>query len=146
MKSFTLENAHEYWSSYADTMIIRVLLLMESSEEWALDGDESIEIVLEQLFQTLKTASEIPDELALIKVLSVIRSTRVLYIMQMLDKNNPGIASKLLMVAEEHKEDNKYVQVFLKRNLVFERMRLLARVFSNARLDFVQKALEGNKA
>ena len=68
---------------------------------------------------------------------------RTLRIMQAIDQSHPGSASRLLMFAEEAtKSDQDPSGLFLKRNIVFERLRLLGRVFSHERLSLVQKALE----
>jgi intracellular multiplication protein IcmW len=52
----------------------------------------------------------------------------------------------LLMYAEENNTpDNTMANLFLRRNIVFERLRLLARVFSEERFDLVLKVLEQNE-
>lgn len=75
------------------------------------------------------------------------RSSRALRLMQFLDVLKPGTASKLLVYAEEQTKDGKsnpYAELFLKRNLAFERLQLLARVFAPERINLVLKALESN--
>jgi intracellular multiplication protein IcmW len=68
--------------------------------------------------------------------------------MQFLDIVKPGTASKLLIYAEEHTKDkdqvDKYADLFLKRNLAFERLQLLGRVFAPERINLVLKALESS--
>lgn len=60
-----------------------------------------------------------------------------------LDNAHPGAAAKVLMYAEEHTQsDQDNSGVFLRRNIVFERLRLLSRVFAPDRLKLVLKALE----
>jgi intracellular multiplication protein IcmW len=71
-----------------------------------------------------------------------------LRLMQFLDVLKPGTASKLLIFAEEQTKDaankNRYADLFLKRNLAFERLQLLGRVFAPERINLVLKALETN--
>ncbi|HRE32439.1 MAG TPA: phosphoesterase, partial [Candidatus Berkiella sp.] len=84
---------------------------------------------------------ELTDEAALIKVLANLRSGRALRLMQFLDVLKPGTASKLLIYAEEQTKDaahkNRYADLFLKRNLAFERLQLLGRVFAPERINLV---------
>ena len=72
-----------------------------------------------------------------------LKATRKLLLMQTLDTAYPGAASKLLMQAENSsKSPNDAPGLFLKRNVIFERLRLLSRVFSPERLEMVLKILE----
>jgi intracellular multiplication protein IcmW len=60
-----------------------------------------------------------------------------------LDNAYPGAAAKVLMYAEENtKSEQDNPGIFLRRNIVFERLRLLGRVFAPDRLKLVLKALE----
>ena len=71
-----------------------------------------------------------------------------LRILQALDIAKPGTASQLLMYAEEAsaegegKTPDRCAQLFLRRNLVFERLQLLSRVFAPQRVSMILKALE----
>ena len=57
-----------------------------------------------------------------------------------------GSASKVLIYAEETTTGSQDpAGIFLKRNIAFERLRLLARVFSTYRLQLVARALEGEE-
>jgi intracellular multiplication protein IcmW len=123
---------------------------MEGIENWAADDDPKVEEVLLRLGACLDelTDFEITDEATLIKVLANTRSGRALRLMQFLDVLKPGTASKLLIYAEEQTKDqankNRYADLFLKRNLAFERLQLLGRVFAPERINLVLKALESN--
>jgi len=67
----------------------------------------------------------------------------MLRIMQCLDTAHPGAASKLLMFAEKsNASPTNNIGLFLRRNIVFERLRLLGRVFSEERFILVQNAIE----
>lgn len=141
----SLEGAHDYWSHYADPTIYRVVAFMESVENWTLDGDPDFEKAIASLSKTLSEASryELGEEESLIKIACYLKMTRTLYLLQAIDSIQPGSASKLLMYAEEKAQtSSKEYNLFLRRNIVFERLRLLARVFSKDRFNFVMKALE----
>ena len=66
--------------------------------------------------------------------------------MQFLDTLKPGTASKLLIHAEEQTKEplshNQDANLFLKRNLAFEKLQLLGRIFAPERINLVLKALE----
>jgi intracellular multiplication protein IcmW len=81
-----------------------------------------------------------------IRLVGNIKSGRGLRLLQAIDTVHPGSASKVLIHAEE---TSVFAQdpagFFLKRNIVFERLRLLSRVFSEYRLKLVSRAIEGEE-
>jgi len=147
MADLTIKESHNYWADYPDPTIYRVISFMESVEQWTLDGDEDLENALLQLGEALEELAEkeIQEEDRLIYIAAHIRTSRMLRLMQALDSANPGSASKLLMHAEmTTQSQNDVPGLFLRRNIVFERLRLLSRVFSQQRLNLIQSALEGD--
>ena len=84
-------------------------------------------------------------EEAIIELVTHIKTGRGLRILMGLDNAYPGAAAKILMYAEENTRSNEdHPGVFLRRNIVFERLRLLSRVFSRERLKLVIGSLEGD--
>jgi intracellular multiplication protein IcmW len=145
MPDLSNKASHQYWFEYKDPMIYRVVTFMEGVEDWTLDGDPSLEAAMEKLGSTLEDIGNIDlqHEDLFIRLAAYIKAARCLRLLQCLDTAHPGAASKLLMHAEEVSksvEDNP--GLFLRRNIVFERLRLLGRVFSAERFILVQKALE----
>ncbi len=146
----SIDAVHRFWHDYDKRTLYRIVTSMEGIEAWAADQDPSIEQSLIYLGNQLDTLSEfeLTDESVLIKFLANTRTSRALRLMQFLDVLKPGTASKLLIYAEEQTKDaankNRYAELFLKRNLAFERLQLLARVFAPERINLVLKALESN--
>lgn len=136
---------HAFWKNFHDPSIYRVIVFMESVEDWTLDEDESVQTALNRLCETLQNVGnlDLKNEDSFIKVCAQIKTGQILRLLQCLDSALPGAASKILMYAEEgqgkHPEIAKF---FIQRNIVFERLRLLSRIFSKSRLDLVQQALE----
>lgn len=146
MPDLTSVGSHKYWFEYKDPMIYRVVAFMEGVEDWTSDGDPELENAMQKLGSALDNVGNIDlqKENDFIKLLSYIKAARMLRLMQCLDTANPGAASKLLMHAEESGISNDSIPgLFLRRNIVFERLRLLARVFSAERLQLLTKALGG---
>ena len=146
MVDITNKGAHKFWFDYHDKMIYRVISFMESVEDWTLDGDSGLEGALDKLGSILDGIGNIDlrAEDGFIELLAYVKAGRMLRIMQCLDTAHPGAASKLLMHAEKiSKSPDDVHGMFLRRNVVFERLRLLGRVFSVERFALVQKALEG---
>jgi intracellular multiplication protein IcmW len=78
-------------------------------------------------------------------LVSQLKTGRGLRILQALDTVHPGSASKILIHAEESSStDTDPAGFFLKRNIIFERLRLLSRTFSEQRLQLITRALEGD--
>ena len=94
---------------------------------------QSLENALKNLGETLdKTGNvDLQDEDQFIKISTGIKTGRALRLLQCFDIAHPGAAAKLLMHAEENIEaQNTNNEMFLQRNIVFERLRLFSRIFS----------------
>lgn len=148
MPDLSNEAVHQFWHEYKDPMIHRVISFMEGVENWPLDGDPALEAAMTKLGDTLEDIGNIDlqQEDPFIQVATYIMAGRALRLLQTLDIAYPGAASKLLMHAEETSLNTDDVPgLFLRRNIVFERLRLLGRVFSPERFSLVLKALEDNE-
>lgn len=145
MPNLDLQASHEFWKNYDDPMIYRVIAFMESVENWALDGHPELEGVMNSLGEHLEkiTRFELGKEEQFVTLCAHIKTSRILRLLQAIDAIDPGSASKVLMFAEENNTpDNLVAGLFLRRNIVFERLRLLSRVFAPQRVELVLKALE----
>lgn len=149
MPKLDLQASHEFWKEYNDPMIYRVISFMESAEEWTLDGDEGLEQAINAIGSHLDQLSrfDLGKEEQFVTLCAHIKTSRILRLLQAIDTIDPGSASKVLMFAEENNNsDNILAGLFLRRNIVFERLRLLARVFAPQRFELVLKALEQENA
>jgi len=145
MPKLDLLSAHEYWKSYDDAMIFRVISFMETAEQWTLDGNPELEKAIDDLGEKLDQISrfELSKEEQFVTLSAHIKTSRILRLLQAIDTIEPGSASRILMYAEENNTpENITTGLFLRRNIIFERLRLLARVFSPERFELVLKALE----
>ena len=149
MPKLDLTSAHEFWKNYDDPMIYRVISFMETAEDFTMDGNPALEKSIAQLGEALDELSsfELSKEDQFITLSSHIKTSRILRLLQSIDTIDPGSASKLLMYAEENNTpEHVMAGLFLRRNIVFERLRLLARVFSTERFTLVLKVLEQEHA
>ena len=152
MPDLSLSASRQYWKDYDDSMIYRVVTFMEGVEEWTLDGDPEFEEQMERLGTELDDISTVDlsalaKEESFIRIACNIRMPRALRLLQALDVAHPGAASRLLVHSEENSQStDDPAGIFLRRNIVFERLRLLARVFSEERFALVLRALEGDEA
>lgn len=145
MPKLDLLASHEFWKGYDDPMIYRVVAFMETVETFTLDGTPAIEEVVSQLGEALDTLTsfELGKEENFITLCAHLKSSRILRLLQAIDSIDPGSASKVLMYAEEHNNsDHVMAGLFLRRNISFERLRLLSRVFSQERFAMVLKLME----
>lgn len=145
MPDLTLQGTHEFWFRYRDPMIYRVINFMEGVESWTVDGEPSLEAAIKKLGETLDKVGKVDlkREAEFVKLGAYLKASRMLRMMQALDVAHPGAASKLLMYSERNsKKTGDTNGLFLRRNVVFERLRLLARIFAPERCQAVQKALE----
>ena len=145
MSHLDLEESHAFWKNYDDPMIYRVIAFMETAEGWTMDGNPALERVIAKLGEALSelTAFELGQEDKFVALCAHLKTSRILRLLQFIDTIDPGAASKLLMYAEENNTpENIMASLFLRRNIVFERLRLLARVFSPERFELMLKVLE----
>ncbi len=146
MPKLDLLSANEFWKNYDDPMVYRVIAFMESVENFTLDGNLELEKAVDKIGESLDalTTFEVGKEDDCIALFTHLKSSRILRFLQTVDTLEPGSASKILMYAEENNfAGNPMVELFLRRNVVFERLRLLARVFSSERIEMVTNLLEG---
>ena len=151
MPDLSHEASAQYWFEYLDPMIYRVITFMESVEDWTLDGNPDFEAAMTQLGKELDDIEKIDmgllsEEDKFIRIVGNIKSGRGLRLLQAIDTVHPGSASRVLIHAEETSIGSyDPAGFFLKRNIVFERLRLLSRVFCQYRLKLVLRALEGDE-
>lgn len=151
MPDLSHEASSKYWHEFPDPMIYRVITFMESVEDWTLDQDPELEEAIKQLGNELDDInsidmSKLKHEEKFIRIVGNIKSGRGLRLLQAIDVVHPGSASKVLMHAEQTSMSSyDPAGFFLKRNIVFERLRLLSRVFSDQRLKLISRALEGEE-
>ena len=138
---------HRFWKNYDDASIYRVVCFMEGVEDWTVDNTPELEDAIEALGESLEDIGNIDlkQEDAFIELVANVKTGRGLRILMCLDMAYPGAAAKILMHAEQTtKSNDDTAGLFLRRNIVFERLRLLGRVFDQERVKLVQKALEGS--
>jgi intracellular multiplication protein IcmW len=151
MPDLSTEAVHQFWNQYEDRMIYKVISFMEGVETWTVDSDPEFEAAIAELGKQLDDIStidlaELAEQEAFIRTANGLHSGRALRLLQIIDIAHPGSASKLLIHAEEvSKNPQDAPGLFLRRNIVFERLRLLSRVFSPERFALVLKAIEGEE-
>ncbi len=145
MPDFSHKAVHQFWKEYPDPSIYKVISFMEGVEDWTIDGEPELEASLKKLGDTLEDIGNIDlkQEDKFIQLVAHIKTGRGLRLLMALDMAHPGAASKVIGQAEEQKKsDTDTAGLFLHRNVVFERLRLLGRVFSPDRFKLILKSLE----
>lgn len=145
MLDLSVAGTDKFWQDRQDPFLIKIIKIIEDAEDWVLDGDPEIEAALTQLAAALDNPMDfqIIDEEFYVNVLVSIKLSRSLRIMQHIDSIKPGSASKLLIYAEvASKSVNDTPGIFLNRNLVFERLQLLSRIFAAERFNIAIQAVE----
>ncbi len=145
MPDLSHEAVHQFWKAYPDPSIYRVISFMEGVEDWTLDSQPEVEATLQALGKALDNIDdiELQQEELVVELVTHLKTGRGLRLLMCLDNAYPGAAAKVLMYAEEHtKSERDNPGIFLRRNIIFERLRLLSRVFAPDRLKLVLKALE----
>lgn len=151
MPDLHTDAVHAFWDSYDRRTLYRVIVALERVETWRLDADPTIEKAILELGRAMDMGYSFEiegKEETFVNILANIGAAKAIRVLQALDMASPGSASKLLMFAEKMVENKRggkigqQAEVFLSRNLVFEKIQLLSRVFSPHRVSLVLKALE----
>lgn len=151
MPDLSHQAASEYWSQFFDPSIYRVICFLESVETQTLDGDPELETAIQELGAAIDQmhfvdVNQLKHEEIFIRLIANLKTSRGLRLLQAIDQTHPGSASRVIMYAESAAGNpQEPASIFLKRNLAFERLRLLSRVFSESRLRLILKALEGEE-
>lgn len=148
MPSLKSKDVHKFWHDHHDKAIYKAVALMESVENWTVDDNSDLEKLLEQLGKELDKMDqiELQEEDRIIKIGVSIKTGRMLRLLQCIDVACPGAASKIFNVAKSlSKSSDDVYGVFLRRNIVFERMRVLSRVFSEERISDILKVVTASK-
>lgn len=135
----------EFWRSYPDPSLYRVVSFMDAVEHWTLDGHPAVEAALETLGAVLDTIgrTELQLEQEFVDLVAHVKTSRGLRILMALDSVAPGSASKVIMHAEKNSRKADHpAALFLPRNIAFERFRLLGRIFAPERAQLILRALE----
>lgn len=145
MPDLSPDSVAKHWKEKHDYALYRIISTMEAVEGWTLDGDPEFEALLAEIGNNVDglTSFTVSEEESFIKTFNAIKASRALRLLQSIDQLMPGSASKLLVFAEvssSSKEDTP--GFFLNRNLVFERLQLLGRIFAPERFRLVMSALE----
>lgn len=148
MPNISNKEVHKFWHEYHDNMVYKIISFMENVETWTLDGNSELENVLNKLSAALDNIGyiDLQEEEKLIQLVIYIKMGRALRLLQFLDTAHPGAAAKLITFAKANLETaDDLFSLFLQRNVVFERLRLLGRIFTKDRLDTVLNILRGGK-
>lgn len=146
MPDLSHETVHAFWHEYDPYILYKVVCSFEESETW-IQYDERTQTLVSDLGDVLDKVANFDflRQETLIELLTSIKFSQALRVMQFMETKSPGIIAKLLMWADGKKRDNQSdqrIDAFLRRNLIFERLQLLARVFSKERLDLLSKSIE----
>lgn len=149
---FDIIETHNFWDEYDRRTLYRIMVALERVESWAVDKYPEIDVAINRLGEIIHKGElnfhNINNE-RLMRILASVRATRALRIMQALDAVKKNGASEVLIYAESIQNNpkaspelKKFADIFLHRNLIFERMQLLSRIFSPNRISLVSRALE----
>ena len=148
MPDISHQASSEYWFQFPDPSIYRIICFLESVETNTLDGDPELEIALKELGERLDEIhyidiNQLKHEEIFIQIIACIKTSRGLRLLQAIDERHPGSASKVIGYAESAAASgHTMASTFIRRNLAFERLRLMHKVFSPQRLRLILKALE----
>lgn len=148
MPDLSSESVRKFWSEYDDQIACKAVSFMESVEDWSLDGNSELEKTIVKLGSALDDIGyvDLQAEDKFIQATAYIKIGRMLRLLQCMDTAHPGAATQILAFAKTNsKSPDDIFGLFLRRNIVFERLHVLGRVFAADRMAIVLQAL-GDKS
>ena len=144
MPDLSLQATHFNWFETQDTESYDVVCMMEMIESWTHDGAPEVEAAIEKLGLALDHVENIDlkEKDDFLTLCAYIKTGRFLSIMLHLDSAYPGAAAKLIRYAESKAHVDETAALFLKRNVIYERMLVALRVFAPGRLKVLKASLE----
>lgn len=144
MLDLSANSVKKFWRERGDVTIIQIIEQMELADTWTLDGQPEFEEKLQDFTHWINDQKEfeLTNEKDLISLMVSLKTGRALRLLQYIDQKQAGAASKLLIYAEVAAETDPSCKCFLQRNLIFERMQLLSRIFSPNRFELLMKGIE----
>ncbi|MEC7030884.1 MAG: hypothetical protein VXW87_04395 [Pseudomonadota bacterium] len=133
-----------FWQDFMDGSIFPLIQFIEGSEDFANEHSETLKETLETTGAFLESATQLADgsEEHFVKLCAPLFMSQKLRIMQLADAISPGFATKMIKKSEALSLNDKDCEIFLKRNLLFERLRIISRVFSPEKIQLVQGIYE----
>lgn len=144
MSTLSHDSSKEFWKDFMGGSIYDIIDFIEQTEDWVVSNDPTVNEALDKLSQYFTQAdskSALPHT-DLIHVCAYVYLSQKLRIMQSLDNIQPGLATQLIQTAEKAPTKDSSAFVFLQRNLIFERMRILSRILHSDRIQLVKKLYE----
>lgn len=140
----SLAGCKAFWDAYPDADVVRIVKMMEHVESWAIDIHPEMEVKLKEFQGALLDLQgrKIEQLDVLVQWLSHVRMARKLQILHVLDQLEAGLASRMIQYAEAQQYFSPHAELFFRRNLLFERLRMMARVMSKDRISQIRKVLE----
>jgi intracellular multiplication protein IcmW len=147
MPDLSPEACHRFWFEYNDPVLYKTIGFLESVEDWTLEQNEGVIKALKQLGDTLENIgqTDFKNEALFVEAAAYLKSSQILRMLQALDTASSGSASQVLIYAEENINNaESSAKVFIQRNIAFERLRLISRIFSHDRMKLAIDALESD--
>ena len=148
MPDLSVKGVEQFWRERSNSDIYKAIAAMESVENWSDVNNNALDKALGALGSVLDKIGyvDLKDENQFIQIANNLKLSHMLRLLQALDVAHPGAVAKIFLFAKEHSaaaEDE--CGLFLRRNLVFERLRALARVFAADRLSAIVQVIGDKK-
>ena len=149
MQASTIEKSHKFWQEM-DPVGYQILLSMASTEK--LSGytlNDNLEQLLAQLDRSFERPGGVDFEQSptVVKILASLNVILEFYLVRRYDLAYPGASADILSLANVYTKDadyGSYAELLLRRHVVFERTKILRRVFSEERLEAVASFIREN--
>lgn len=148
MVELSLKASHQYWMGFTgDPNVYQAIAALDSVEKWVFDNEPRVQELLKEFGDKLDTIDnkfDLKKKNLFLEVGCYLHTSTVLMAMQTMNLASPGSASNILSFAEKERLDgsNKVAELFIRRNVAFERLRIIAKVFSPERLKLITSALK----
>lgn len=142
------ESVASFWQGVSQ-VLARLLNEMDRREPWVIDQDDNVLDMIASLVERLEDSAFATEATKgdgvgrLAHVLALLQSSRFMRLLEMFDKRQPGMVSRLtLTLSMLGGESEVFAQLFYERLLAIHRAELLGQVFSVERGNRIAQDIE----
>lgn len=125
-----------YFSDYGNVNLNNILINFEFIERSKFEITPQTEPLLNELREIFKSDRINKVDLEqCVKILNLLPSAYMFYFLHILGDSNSEYQQKLIAKTEIMHKKNEAFRRFYQRNMMFERMQMISRIFSEERID-----------
>ncbi|ODN43845.1 type IVB secretion system protein IcmW [Piscirickettsia litoralis] len=130
------ERVAEYWKAYKNSNINHALINFEFIEQEIYQVDANDQSKMIELLSFIEEQEKIViDQEVLLRLMSALPAAYMFYLLHQLNRKDAEYVAGLIDKANDHKDKEDIYKNFYDRNMLFEKLQIVSRIFSSDRVN-----------